>query len=97
MNLTFALGLSLINFSVNATSLANDNARSCEGDLKQEGPGTTSDQRGGVSISSNSRTASWYANEGWVVAFACVKGGSSKSGNGYVVEFGEGDRILDRT
>ena len=31
------------------------------------------------------------ANEGWVVAFACVKGGSSQSPNGYVEEFGEGD------
>jgi hypothetical protein len=92
LSITASLALSLVNFQVKALPIQPQNSQyNCSGfDLKQDGqPGTTFDYRGSVSISEDSRTASWSANEGWVISAVCVKGGSPENSNsdGYYHEW----------
>jgi hypothetical protein len=93
VSVLFALLLSVVSFPVVAGTLnqgsSDFNCSSYE--LKQDGSGTTSSEKGSVTISSNGRTASWSANLGFVVSEVCVKGGNPNNPggaqNGYFYEW----------
>lgn len=87
ISLTLAMLMSVINFQVFASESFQAAYNCSDFDLKTEGAGTVADERGDVTISSDKRTASWGANEGWVISAVCVKGGNPGNENGFYYEW----------